>query len=104
MPDPMTMRGRDLTALADAKFETDCMFLDLQDAIAAKGVEKLAPHLNEAIRRHAMIAHHLRSALTSVARAQRVLSMAYPNNLGGGVGLDCDPSEPATASPTDRQP
>lgn len=78
-----------MDALKDAKHEARCMELDLADAVKhAKTTDKLAEHLNDAIRRHALIGHYLRSALTQVARRQCVLSMTYPANLGGGHGPD----------------
>lgn len=80
----------DIEALKDAKHEASCMALDLGDAIGARAAEDIEPYLREAIRRHALIANYLRNALTIVARRRRVLSMAYPANLGGGCGLDAE--------------
>lgn len=78
-----------MDALKDAAHEADCMGLDLADAIThAKTTDKLADHLNEAIRRHALIGAHLRNALTQVARRRGTLSMVYPKSLGGGHGPD----------------
>ncbi len=80
-----------MDALKDASHEARCMALDLADAIKhAKTTDKLSDHLNAAIRRHAEIGRHLRSALTQVARRQCVLSMTYPASLGGGRGPDRD--------------
>lgn len=79
-----------METLKAAKHESRCMDLDLADALDTKrfSAKERRAHLQAAIRRHALIADHLREALTLVERARGVVSMSYPKNLGGGHGPD----------------
>lgn len=76
----MTMR--------DAEHEARCMSLDISDTLKAKNLADRRKHLQDAIRRHAVLARLLRAELTAVSHRDCVLSMIYPENLGGGIGPD----------------
>lgn len=77
--------------LEDAKYEARCLALDLADCLKSKCDDQEYKLLQAAINRHATLGRHLRSALTVASRRRCVLSMMYPQSLGGGHGPDSSP-------------
>lgn len=68
--------------LKSVRHEASCLDLDARDCLAGLArSDGYVEHLNEAIRRHAVIGRHLSRALAASDRRQQVLSRAWPRSL-----------------------